>query len=162
MADKTLPSSGTLLEEGPHDGGRIIQNTESRDELVKRVDELTAELNTIKSRLQNEIYERAIMAEELLESHDELEMRVQERTKALEESEDRYRSLVKNWCCPYLVDISHILLLNLLLVEFTFLQEVSNERDWEMFLPERTLQGFRHTQSRQHCRAWQVRQGQES
>lgn len=96
MADKTLPSSGTLLEEGPHDGGRIVQNSESRDELVKRVDELTAELNTIKSRLQNEIYERAIMAEELLESHDELEMRVQERTKALEESEDRYRSLVKN------------------------------------------------------------------
>ena len=63
---------------------------------MQRVDELTAELNTIKSRLQNEIYERAIMAEELLESHDELEMRVQERTKALEESEDRYRSLVKN------------------------------------------------------------------
>ena len=96
MADKTLPNSGTLLEEGPHEGRRIIQNSESRDELVKRVDELTAELNTIKSRLQNEIYERAIMAEELLESHDELEMRVQERTKALEESEDRYRSLVKN------------------------------------------------------------------
>ena len=71
-------------------------------------------------------------------------------------------SSMKKRCCPYLVDISHILLLNMLLVEFTFLQEVSNERDWEMFLPERTLQGFRHTRSRQHCRAWQVRQGQES
>lgn len=85
--------------------------------LLLKGEEKNAELIATNERLSREIAERKLMEDELLETHDELEMRVRERTSELfranedlkteiaerkqaqdqlSESEERYRSLVES------------------------------------------------------------------
>lgn len=90
---------------------------EARNELRKRVEERTAELEHANELLRYEITERKLAQQQLQTAHDELERRVQERTaelseknaqlheeiaqrkqaeQALRESEQRYRAVVQD------------------------------------------------------------------
>ena len=71
---------------------RFYKLNEKKDELEKRVQERTKDLNLANDQLKQEIREREIAQNALKKAHDELEIRVKERTAELERSNKELES----------------------------------------------------------------------
>ena len=85
-----------LIEDLTAEKKREISTKRYGEELEKRVEQRTAELQSLNEHLQAEITKRKLMERSLQRANTQLEQRVEERTRALKESEERIRSMIDN------------------------------------------------------------------